>query len=337
MSSKSRYFVIASLLVLTVGLGTGLVAYYGGFPTTAFTRQSGPDELRFVPATAAVVAFANVHDIMTSDIRQRIRVALPAPPHGQQDFQNQTGINIETDIDRVVTFMSPRDGAGPHGIPGSGMVLARGRFDAVKIESLMREHGGAVEEYKGRRLIVADPSHGNGGSVSLAFLEPGLVAIGTSDAVRGAVDLNDGGPSIITNDDMMDRVSDLDSSSAWVAGRFDVLISHAKLPSEVATRLPPITWFSANVDVNGGLRGTMRADTRDEESANNLRDVLRGFMALAKMQAGSQPQLEGLVQSLQLAGTGKTVSMSFDVPSEVFDAIAALANQHRAAQPPPQQ
>jgi hypothetical protein len=60
-------------------------------------------------------------------------------------------------------------------------------------------------------------------------------------------------------------------------------------------------------------------------------------MALAKMQAGSQPQLEGLVQSLQLAGTGKTVSMSFDVPSEVFDAIAALANQHRAAQPPPQQ
>ena len=39
-TTKTRYFVIVSLLVLTIGLGTGLVAYYGGFPIGA--TQGGP-------------------------------------------------------------------------------------------------------------------------------------------------------------------------------------------------------------------------------------------------------------------------------------------------------
>ena len=36
MNRKTRYFVIASLLVLTVGIGTGLVAYFVGFPTARY-------------------------------------------------------------------------------------------------------------------------------------------------------------------------------------------------------------------------------------------------------------------------------------------------------------
>ena len=53
MTARTRYFVIASLLVLGVGLGTGLVAYYVGFPAGAFTRAGGPEELQLVPRNAA--------------------------------------------------------------------------------------------------------------------------------------------------------------------------------------------------------------------------------------------------------------------------------------------
>ena len=35
MTSKTRYFVIFSLSILTVGVGTGLTAYYVGFPAEA--------------------------------------------------------------------------------------------------------------------------------------------------------------------------------------------------------------------------------------------------------------------------------------------------------------
>src|SRR5581483_10466578 len=113
----TRYFVIASLLVLTVGVGTGLVAYYVGFPTSAFTSD-GPQELHYVPRDASVVAFANVHEIMTSDLRQKLKAAVPIHENGQQEFENQTGINIETDIDRVAACLEPSRGTA---MPSAGM------------------------------------------------------------------------------------------------------------------------------------------------------------------------------------------------------------------------
>src|SRR3954464_3928408 len=329
MTTKTRYFVITSLLVLAVGIGTGLVAYYTGFPTSAFPRQGGPDELQFVPATAALVAYADVHDIMTSPLRHKVRSAVPLKEDGQREFENQTGINIETDIDHVVAFVAPSlDGGAAR--PGSAMVLARGRFDAVKIEALMRDHGAQVEEYKGRRLVVGEAGQGHP-SISLVFLQPGLIGVGSNELVHGAVDLRNGGPSVTTNDGMMNLVRSLDGGNAWAVGRFDVLTAQAKLPAGFADRLPPVTWFSASAQIDSGIRGALRAETRDEESATSLRDIVRGFMAMARLQAASKPELQPLVQAFDLGGTGKTVVLSFDVPSNLFDAIAGFAAAHGAA------
>ena len=77
MTTKTRYFVVVSLLVLGIGFSTGLVAYYVGFPAGAFASRGGPVELAYVPRDAGVVAFANVHDIMTSELRQKLHHALP--------------------------------------------------------------------------------------------------------------------------------------------------------------------------------------------------------------------------------------------------------------------
>src|SRR5499427_7708132 len=155
MSTKTRYFVIVSLLVLGVGFGTGLVAYYVGFPAGALASRGGPAELNFIPRDASVIAFANVHEIMGSELRQKLHRALPMQENGQQELQNQTGINIETDIDTIVACLSP-DAAGNG--KSTGMVLARGRFDETKIEALMRDHGAHVEMYSGKRMVVADGS-----------------------------------------------------------------------------------------------------------------------------------------------------------------------------------
>jgi hypothetical protein len=120
----------------------------------------------------------------------------------------------------------------------------------------------------------------------------------------------------------MNLVRSLESGNVWAVGRFDALTSQTRLPHEIADRLPPITWFSATGQVNGGLSGILRAETRDEVSATDLRDVIRGFLALAKMQAGSNAAISATVQSLQLGGTGKTVALSFDIPEAVFDVIS---------------
>jgi hypothetical protein len=348
MTTKTRYFVIVSLLVLGVGMGTGLVAYYVGFPAGAFASRGGPAELGYVPRDASVIAFANVNEIMNSELRHKLRRALPMQENGQQELQNQTGINLETDIDTVVACMSP-DAANAK--PGAGMVLARGRFDETKIEALMREHGAHVETYNGKRLIVADAkdfadkdaadatakTHPHT-SLSLSFRDPGLAAIGSTTLIKSAIDLHKAGnnpqtglESVTGNEELMTLVKSLDTSNAWAVGRFDALRTQAHLPANVLSQIPAISWFAVSGHINGGLRGTLRAEARDDESANNLRDVVRGFLALAKLGSGAKPELQAMMQSFELGGSGKTVSLSFAVPAELFDVIGAAAAQRKPA------
>jgi hypothetical protein len=348
MTTKTRYFVIVSLLVLGVGMGTGLVAYYVGFPAGAQGASGGPADLGYVPRDASVIAFANVREIMSSELRQKLRRALPMQQNGQQELQNQTGINIETDIDTVVASMHPDPGSANS--PGAGMVLARGRFDEVKIESLMREHGALVEDYNGKRVIavdtkdvakgVADVVHGQPGSFALSFIESGFAAIGSTKLIKAAIDLHKAGnnpqaglESVAGNEELMSLVRSLDNgdANAWAVGRFDALRTQSHIPANVLSQIPAITWFAASGHVNGGFRGTLRAEARDLESATNLRDVVRGFLALAKLGSDSKPELRAMMQSLEVSGSGKTVSLSFAVPAEVFDVIGAFTNKGKPA------
>src|SRR5207237_7033907 len=133
----------------------------------------------------------------------------------------------------------------------------------------------------------------------------------TNNLVHTAVDLKAGGASVTTNEDVMRLVKDLDSGNAWAVGRFDVLASQTNFPPQVSEKLPAIQWFSASAQVDTGLRGVVRAEARDEEAANALRDVIRGVMALAKLQVSSQPALETVFRSLELGSSGTTVSLSF--------------------------
>jgi hypothetical protein len=165
-------------------------------------------------------------------------------------------------------------------------------------------------------------------------MEPGLVALGSTSVIRAAIDLHHSGnnpqkglESVTGNEELMNLVRSMDSGNAWAVGRFDALGSHARLPEAVSSQIPAITWVSINGHVNGGIRGVIRAEARDDEAANNLRDVVRGFLALAKLQSGSRPELQLMMQSLELTGTGKTVGVSFAVPVEVFDIVGAIANK----------
>jgi hypothetical protein len=266
---------------------------------------------------------------MRSEFRQKLRAAMTDDEHGQAEFQKQTGIDIEHDIDHVVAFVEPGGSDDHH----NGMVIAAGRFEAGRLEALAREHEGLIEEYKGKRLVtvVGDRGHDekpHGDTFTVAFLDPGLIALGQTGVVKRSID-RQGGQSVLDNHEMMNLVHDLDSANAWAVGRFDTLISQARLPEGVAGQIPAVRWFSASGHINGGLRGTIRAEARDEQAGQNLRDVVQGFMALAKMQASQKPELTALMNSIQLSGTGKTVSLNFEVPSQIID---AFSEAHRRAE-----
>jgi hypothetical protein len=325
MTKQTRYFMAGSAAVLSAGLATGLIAYYtGGFQPVSASAVA--TELRYVPADATLLAYADVRAIMDSELRTRLKQAVPNEPTGQQEFQEKTGIDIERDIDYVVAAMAP--GA----VPGPPLVVARGRFNAGLLETLAREHGGQVEEYQGKRMVVGpregvNPEtyggvvHASGRPV-LAFLEPGLLAIGELETVKKAIDAQLNAHSITANTEMMQLVNDMGRhSNAWAVGRFDVIAAQANLPEQVTSRIPPVKWFAVSGHINGGMAGTLRAEARDERSAEDLRAVVNGFLALARLQAGADPRIEAMVNSLHLSGRGTTVALEFRVPAEVLQLL----------------
>lgn len=326
MTKKTRGFVLVSGAILTIGLGTGLVASYLGLPVSLLSSAAGPNELQYVPQNAAVVAYANVRDVMNSEFRQRFRRMEP-PSAERQEFEEKTGLNIERDIDSVVAAFFPSADATTSHPERSAVVLARGRFEAGRLEALVLEHGGTAEDYKGRRLLLPK---GDKEPMAVGFIEADLVALGSADAVKQAIDAGIDNRNVMSNNELMRLVADMDASNAWAVGRFDALARQAQLPAEVQAQLPTVTWFSAAGHINGGLSGVLKAEARDEAAAQNLRDVVRGFLAMAKLQTGSRPGLQQLVDSLQLSGDGKTVALAFSVPSEFFDALEALGKSKPA-------
>jgi hypothetical protein len=330
MSNKTRYFVLTAGAVLAVGLTTGLVASFMGLPV-AFSRAAGPDELQYVPADAAVVAYANVRQVMDSEFRQRFRQFEPDTQE-RDEFEQKTGVNIDEDIHTVVAAMMPRTQAQSEWRPEQGMlVLARGRFEPAQIERLAIEHGGHVEEYQGKQLLTHTNENGET-ALAVAFLDADLIALGSYSAVKKSIDASTGN-NVVSNTELMRQINDLDQSSAWAVGRFDALTSAGNFPTELQGKLPPIQWFSAAGTINGGISGVFRAETADDESAQNLRDVLRGLLALAKMQADSRPEMKSMVDSLQLSGEGKYVALAFNVPSELFDLLETIAKEHHEPVP----
>lgn len=322
MTKKTRYFMAGSAAVLAAGLGTAFVAYsVGGFQPVSAAPVA--NELRYIPVDAAVVAYADVRSIMDSQFRQQLKAAMPTQ-HGQEEFQRETGIDIERDIDYVVAAMT---GGEPE---TGGLLVARGRFNDTQLEGLARQHGGVVEDYKGKRIVNSPVSERNDKQFTLAFLEPGLVAMGAKVAVQRAIDAQLTSQSVTGNNEMMQVVNDVTytnglMNNAWAVGRFDVIASQAKLPTELAQRMPPIKWFAAAGHVNGGVSGMLRAEATDDHAAELLRRQVSGLLALAEMVAGSDANTAAFAKSLQMSGTGKTVSLSFALPAELLQLIPKAA------------
>jgi hypothetical protein len=323
MTRRTRLFVVIAAGILVAGLGTGLLASYMNIQSLTLIGGNGPEEFAYVPADARVLGFANVRAVMDSEVRKKL-MELHPDADGADRFQERTGINLTTDVDSVVAAVtSVPETQGPP------LVLARGRFDQVRLEGFARDEGGVAEDYKGIRLIT----HENFG---MAFVEPGLVALGTPAEVKRAIDTKQAGSGNITgNDEVMRLVHGVDSGTVWGVARFDALTG-SQLPPEVRDRLPAISWLSAKGLVNGGIEGLISAEARDDQAAQDLRQVIQGFVALGRMQAGqSHPEITDFINSLQLTGQGRTVTLGFSVPAAMIDTLGALRAGRRPGQTQP--
>jgi hypothetical protein len=334
MTQRTRYFLIGSSLVLVIGLGAGLVALKGNL--SLGLSASEDTAFTYVPMGVTAVAYADVRAIMNSDFRQKLRQVFPTGDEKDR-LQKEVGVDIEHDIDSVVAGFSgedvKRDGA---------VVLVRGRFNDGQIETIAVQHGAKVEEYRTKRLLVmgrhggeavsTEPhgmSHGLGGP-AVAFLEPGLLALGDVASVKRAIDAAATSANIAKNAELMKLVNDVrGGANAWVVGSFDDLAKNTNLPDHVRAHLPAVHLFAVSANVNGGINGMLRAETRDEQAAQDLKAVVAGALAAGRLMAGQDQRATAVLNSLQVGGSQKSVTLAFTVPPEILDVLHGIAAGQR--------
>jgi hypothetical protein len=318
MTSKSRYFLVGSAAILLIGVAGGLVAYY------AFGRAAGapaglPAELRYVPADAVMVAYADVHAVMNSEMRRELERLATGPRRGQQQMHEFAGIALDKDINHVVAYLQPEATETKSTRPPDALILAQGTFNQSAVEQFVKDHGGSVEEYHGKQVMLrpADAAR-PGEQTALAFLQPDLIALGAADLVRKAVDHTTSTANITANDDLVRLMRDASSGNAWVVGRFDAVSRRLGIPSSIREQVPPLRLVSASAHIDGGVKAIIKAETADDAAADQLRDVVRGAVSFVRLQSGSKPELADTLKSIEVGGTGTTVHLSFAMTAESF-------------------
>ncbi len=322
MTKRTRYFISTASVIMVAGLCTGLVAYYsGGMPLMA-SRVAGNEDLAYIPSDATVVAYANVRDIMNSEFRQKLRQVIPTG-EGRNEFLDETGIDLERDVISVVASVSATPDTLKKGPDKNVVLLVRGVFNPYQIQASAVARGAVAGEYKGKQVITK-----NDGGV--AFLEPGLAVIGSTESLHKAIDAKVSG-GVTANAEVMRLIGTVEpSANAWAVGRVDDMQKVTGLPEPVKAQLPAVQWFSVTGHVNGGVSGSLRVEARDDQAAENLRAVVNGGLALARLQMGHDAKIDAVINSLQMSGTGKTVGLTFSVPAEVLDFVAAAAGGFHA-------
>jgi hypothetical protein len=359
MTQRTRYFFSAAAVLLVAGIGVGLVAYYR-------TSRQGvmpaglPDELRYVPATAELVAYADVKTVMNSELRRELERSTMGPRRGRSDMHEFAGIDVEKQVDHIVAYLEKID-SGAAGAespqpaqpaeprregPPRGLLIAQGTFEQAKVEQFLGEHGAAIDEYHGKHMAIRRPGPDNNDNkddkdMAVGFLQPNLIALGHADLVRAAIDLSTNASpaaNVTSNTEVMNLVRDAAGDTAWVVGHFDAVSRRIGVPSAMRQQVPPLRMVAAKARINGGVKATIRAETADEAAADQLRDVIRGFVSLIRLQAGAKPELQDTLKSIELGGRGNTVQLSFAMSAETFRAVVPQPSRNsrpdRALEPP---
>ena len=310
MNKRTRVFVLVASAVVLVGLGSAGVASYVGFANAPGSTSSA--EFDYVPASAEVVAFADVRRLMDSEIGRKLQPNLTSPRDAAMNIFAQAGVDLRTDIDTMVMVALPGDGQD-----GEPLVFARGRFDYLKIEQLAVSHNGKVDHYQGARLVEMEQP-----AFAVAFLDTGLVAVGRPAAVRLALDTKANPTTAAKENESLTRMIDrVDDQAAWAVAKFDALQKRGPLPPTVVSQLPAITWLAAGGHADHDVAATLYAEAKDAQAAKDLREVIQGLVALVRLQAGQRPGFDELVNSIQLSGEGTGVSVGFSISAEALEKL----------------
>ncbi|MGB7723826.1 MAG: hypothetical protein WBL65_28255 [Bryobacteraceae bacterium] len=280
--------------------------------------------LNLVMPDATALADVNVDSAKASPFGQYVLTTLLQGQAQQlQQLVTLTGFDPRQDVDELLFASNSTAGNK------TGLALALGTFDPVKIAAAAQLAGAGVETYSGVS-IIEDPKKQNG----LAFLDSKLVVAGDMASVKAAIDRRgNGAPGISAA--LLVQVNQLSASEdAWALTTVppSTLKPPAAAPPvggiNIQNALQQIQSASGGVKFGSLVVVTAQAQTASAQDATQLGAVLQMLVSMAQLSASKNPQAAAVAQALAVTAQGSTVKITLSVPE---DQIQQLVKPQAAA------
>lgn len=306
----------------------------------------GGSALSRVPEDAAFVATANVEALLADDGVEELANTYfslraeseyyegPEDLEGALDeYEDDLGLDPRA-VTTIVSF-GEYGGEQSYGVAGAldqsyaGMIV-ESDWTTDDVEDAISDQGMEYTEDEYGDTTVFEPEYEQ--SVWVGVLGEGAFVFGTQDAMEDAIDVANG------DDDGIDAdLKDAYDKSRDGLARFASDVPEKQLPQEVPTGdgnrmdAEPLTDVSTTYGSlygDGDTRGmavNMVAD--DQDTAEDINDILKGGLALLERQAESSGEAEmvDLLDKFEVAADGSTVTVTFE--TTIDELKSALESQ----------
>jgi hypothetical protein len=270
--------------------------------------------LKFLPpdtqgiACIDVAALRNAPLVQTA-MQNKVGPAIPPP---LADFVSATGFDPQQDVDKITVAKVGTQNA---------LMIVQGRIDKFKVEQYLKDKGKEPQAYLGQTLYI----DGNG-----AFLlSDNLVVMGQPDAVKKAVDQMQVPGSLPLRSDLMAAIQTIDAGNQiWAVGDFSVNdLGTAGVPAvtPVLAILKSLQGGTYQMRIDTDIHAVATGNFADSPSAQNLGDMVRGLLAVAKLQvAQKQPDMLRVLDGIQVSNSGPKLTVRVDESGDILKRLQKL-------------
>ncbi len=325
---KSRWIAVVAAGIVLAGLGIGALAYVSS-PKVNAKASTLPEAAAWMPASANFVAHLDLVSLAASPIREEWE----SSPHRQkaldevEEFRKKTGLDPWNDF-RSLSISTQQNHEGQ----SWGLALI-GNLDPEKIVSAIEEKE-AIErdDYKGTNLFVFSHTKSDQKELqALAFPSSDTVLFGPPEYVRTMLDVGAGDKDSAADGALTGWVEELafDATFWCVGSAKETLGDLMTRQSEGSPQIPPIDSFAISGNLESEFSMIARARSADQQSAQKLADVVRGFVALGGLQQQSRPEIQAILDSVQIQIMENTVEVYLAVP---YETLKLLSRPNKEAQ-----
>lgn len=322
--NKSRIVVLASTLIVGAGALTAVGALYLD-PARAAVGPL-PAEGLVLPADAQFVAGIDVRKFVASPFYSRFSEEhAQARPQAFAEMEAKTGINPERDVDAI--YMAGRKTLGKRGADG-GVVVVVGTFDRYKVQrAIETAHKGVTSlNYQGTAVYLFNEEAEKGKAGAVAFLDDRTLVMGARGSVEQTISAKASGGGLRSNAAMTALLEGVrPGSTFWIVGDQSALSQMPGVPAPggdgQAMTLPPLKTVVVTGDLDPVVSFEATGEAADAAAAQNLADVVRGFVALATLQANQKPELKQLASGVSITTDANKVRIAARFPYELLDSL----------------